>query len=59
MVVAYDEGHEEPYIIFYEMDGTWERVGLPDQSVVYKKGLAAEVCVPVEDDMLPGTEDDL
>ena len=45
------------YLMFFEMDSVWEHMDLPDETVVFRKGCAADVCVTVSEDMLPGDDD--
>ena len=53
VIVQYDQTSDEPYIIFYSSDEQWERMDLPDATVVYRGGCASEVCVPVSAHMIP------
>ena len=56
VVVRYDDEAEYPYLMFFEMDSVWEPMDLPDETVVFRKGHTASVCVAVSEDMLPGDD---
>ena len=60
VVVMHDPSQEDqPYVIFYEVDDQWERVDVPDSTVVFRsRSLHADPRVEVTADMLLG-EDDL
>ena len=47
----------DPYIVFFESDSLWERMDFPDDTVVFRKGAASDVCVRITTDMLPGDDD--
>ena len=57
LVVAYDDADSDPYIVFFESDSLWERMDFPDDTVVFRKGAASDVCVHITTDMLPGDDD--
>ena len=61
VVVLYEPASESPYIIFYDdedfPDSQWERMDLPDVTVVYRGGLRRDVCVRIGGWMLPGERD--
>tara|TARA_B110000046_G_scaffold29593_1_gene31144 strand:- start:118 stop:366 length:249 start_codon:yes stop_codon:yes gene_type:complete len=56
VVVSHTDESDYPYIIFFETDSVWEHMDLPDETVVFRKGCAADVCVVVSEDMLPGSD---
>ena len=58
VVVAYDDTHDNPYIAFFESDSVWERMDFPDDTVIFRKGDASDVCLCVTEDMLPDEGDD-
>ena len=59
VIVSYDEDEEldHPYLSFFPTDSVWERVDLPDDTVVFLKGSAADIRLTVSEDMLPGDDD--
>ena len=65
VVVAHDSNMAQQgfdyhdFLLFYEMDSQWERVSLPDDTVVYRKGKASEVRTKVTQHMLPTDELDV
>ena len=66
VVVAHDSNMRQQgfdyddYLLFYEMDSEWERVTLPDDTEVYRKGKASEVrTTHVTQHMLPDDELDV
>ena len=51
---------DAPYIIFYEVDDQWERVDVPDPTIVFQKGAVSagqDPRIKVTRDMLPGDDD--
>jgi hypothetical protein len=59
-VVVMHEGSVEdaPYIIFYEVDDQWERVDVPDPTIVFQKGAVSagqDPRIKVTRDMLLST----
>ena len=53
------DGHRRTRTDGHEIDSEWERVSLPDASIVYRRGNASEVCVQVTEHMLPQNELDV
>ena len=58
VVVMHDPSQEDqPYVVFYEVDDVWERVDVPDDTVVFRKPTDIDPRVKVTPDMLLGEED--
>lgn len=59
VIVRYDDQEDDPFIIYYGGDDVpcWERVGLPDRTIVFRLG--SEDRAAVSANMLPGTDSDL
>ena len=62
VIVRYDASRDDelPFTLYFQMDDTWEQVGLPDDGIVFRvspTGMDPRQRVPPE--YLPGDADDL
>ena len=59
LIVRHVDSEDMPYILYFESDDTWERVDLPDDTIVFRKGIANMVRQHVSLAMLPGNDADI
>lgn len=59
LIVGHVDSEDMPYILYFESDDTWERVDLPDDTIVFRKGIANMVRQHVSLAMLPGNDADI